>query len=67
MARNEWKHRAKVYKFGVRWSWKCHRPYCHGGSYRLWSAALWHALKHTESHGCYVYEREGIDPPPTML
>lgn len=53
---HEWKHRTKVYKFGARWSWRCHCPGCgQGGSRKGWTQqqAFASAFIHATVGGCW--------------
>lgn len=43
--------RAEVYRFGVRWHWKCRRGRCLGGSKRTQEEAIGAAVRHVaEEH-----------------
>lgn len=43
-------HKAKVYRFGVVWHWKCTSRRCdHGGRARIWAEAVARANAHAAS------------------
>lgn len=43
--------KAKVYRFGASWLWKCKGPRCqHGGRERVWGEAVNRATGHLADH-----------------
>ncbi len=63
----DWKHRTRVYKFGILWFWKCDRYTCqHGGRFRELEGAFKAAWNHTSVGGYYPGEEGNSQPLPAV-